>query len=165
MLNTFAAPKSHSGIMKKIIIITFGMIMTTLPVWAIPVDYKLTPTNGGLEGTITLDTDLVNGPFMEWDLTDGNMDWSDLTDVVMINGINGSNHFEPQVRDLGGDILTLDFDITAMDFTADVNGNGHSSGNASPVPEPGTILLLSTGLLALAGYRWLQRRGERSQVG
>lgn len=28
----------------------------------------------------------------------------------------------------------------------------------APVPEPGTILLLSSGLLALTGYRWRQKR-------
>ncbi len=31
-------------------------------------------------------------------------------------------------------------------------------------PEPGTIILLSSGLLGLAGYRWQQRRREGSQV-
>ena len=34
-----------------------------------------------------------------------------------------------------------------------------------PIPEPGTIMLLTTGLLGLAGYRWHQRRREGTQVG
>ena len=34
-----------------------------------------------------------------------------------------------------------------------------------PVPEPGTIALFATGLLALGGYRWYYRRREGTQVG
>jgi len=33
------------------------------------------------------------------------------------------------------------------------------------IPEPSTMLLLSTGLFGLAGYRWRQRRREPQQVG
>ncbi len=40
-----------------------------------------------------------------------------------------------------------------------------SSAPITSTPEPGTMILLSTGLLGLAGYRWQQRRREGSQVG
>lgn len=33
------------------------------------------------------------------------------------------------------------------------------------IPEPTTILLMATGLLGLAGYRWSQRRREGTHVG
>lgn len=33
------------------------------------------------------------------------------------------------------------------------------------IPEPATFLLLTTGLIGLAGYRWHQQRGEGTQVG
>ncbi len=40
-----------------------------------------------------------------------------------------------------------------------------STTTPNTVPEPGTIVLLSSGLLGLAGYRWQQRRREGTQIG
>ncbi|GJL66474.1 MAG: hypothetical protein NPIRA05_14450 [Nitrospirales bacterium] len=34
-------------------------------------------------------------------------------------------------------------------------------GDSAPIPEPATVLMLSTGLLGLAGYRWQKRSRER----
>lgn len=42
---------------------------------------------------------------------------------------------------------------------------GSVQGQSPSVPEPSALLLLAIGLLALAGSRWLPRRGVRQQLG
>ena len=42
---------------------------------------------------------------------------------------------------------------------------GRYSAVASSVPEPAVLVLLATGLLVLAGSRWLLRRGALQQLG
>ena len=48
---------------------------------------------------------------------------------------------------------------------AEGEGGRFTAAAAATVPEPSTYLLFGSGLLGLAGYRWSQRRRERTQLG
>lgn len=61
--------------------------------------------------------------------------------------------------------ITLDFSNTAalalalpQGFTFTSESGVFLSQQASPVPEPGTWMLLGTGLIGLLGYGWRKRR-------
>lgn len=47
----------------------------------------------------------------------------------------------------------------------DYSFSGYGSFEVNPVPEPSAVILVSTGLLGIAGYQWSQRRREGLQVG
>ncbi len=59
-------------------------------------------------------------------------------------------------RLLNGEFFTLTQQGTATISRKDIN--------PEPVPAPGTMLLMSSGLLGLAGYRWKQRRGGQAHI-
>ncbi len=68
-----------------------------------------------------------------------------------------------------GDIPTSPMNTLEYSFAADntdFEGVSRAIGtraNVPAVPEPGTALLLATGLLGLAGYRWKQRHHDQSK--
>lgn len=67
---------------------------------------------------------------------------------------------------LGGVSRSRDLSILiSPDFSEPGTYAKWSLSTQQPIPEPTTLLLLSSGLLALAGYRWRQGRREGQHIG
>jgi len=83
-----------------------------------------------------------SGPFFSENFTDG-----------------GFDHFRTYTTPIAGELLVM---------TEDLPGGGDndfvdlvfSVTNAAPIPEPGTFLLMGTGLIGLIGYSWRKRKQE-----
>lgn len=96
------------------------------------------------------------------------------TQVLNVAGLINIGTFEDSVSILGGDVLTFNFDTfsvvaTVLPSSVFATGNGDFFGTLSaqfdvspndcePVPEPATILLLSTGLAGFAAKIRKRRR-------
>ncbi len=123
----------------------FDQVLIDTPPFLFDTNPALTAGCGSTRGCLTLIPFNIFSPFI-------------VRAGEVVNGRNTSLDF--RIRDIGpgGDTTGSPF-FNFAQFTAS------ASVNQAPVPEPGTILLLSSGLLGLAGYRWQQRRREGTQIG
>lgn len=154
--------------------VLFSTAILTTSALAIPVAGDYTLASAFLNGTFTSNgTSLTN--------------WSFTTNPASLNFTNLTVPFQatniPLVFSHNVPTLPPRDEITIM-WNPDSSLNLHSASyfasnlqffsgpatstpiTATPgaIPEPATGLLLATGLLGLAGYRWRQRRRERTQV-
>ena len=157
--------------MKTKILLMFGvLLLTATPVMGIPGpgDYEWAP-GGPLAGTFTSNGSMLTTfsftapavPGGAWTPTDNvlNNDISmlDVLDVPTGGTLRIVWELDPS------EMRAAAAGITSLVFENDVPFN--QSISTAPVPEPATLILLSTGLLGLVGYRWRQGRREGQQVG
>ena len=164
--------------------IFFASACWSVPAGAVSMTYILIPDTGTLTGSFTVDFDTIAG-FTEWNFS--NPDRSDTEAQNIL-----TNECIPVTPGLKMCTLMTTIGLETFTFRADdvttaaprmiygweagivgvqfaFSGFGDFSPVMppvpSPIPTPTTFLLTATSLLVLAGYGWLQRRREPTQVG
>jgi hypothetical protein len=130
---------------------------------------------GNFVGTIFIDF-FAAAPFTAWNIgavvSDAQFVSPDPNPIPSLNEFTGTNLATLIVDDLEqvdrrlrfiADFATGEWRATDTSISSGVGNSDH--GLLRAVPEPAAEVLLAIGLLALAGSRWLPRRGERQQLG
>ena len=132
----------------------------------------------GGTGTFTLDEPVGSATaFLGWDLDFSGLMFNSDTDQTSTTSSTGAANLILDAISQGGNellfVLSKNMPGLFAVSTGPVGMVDESEAvtgifvldQSSQVPEPSTALLITTGLLGLAGYRWSQRRRERLQAG
>jgi len=150
--------------------IMFWLLMVVVPTsgWAIPLpgSYEFNSPALAISGQFTV---AATNILSDWDFTHAPSAarWTGTNFTGVLGGTvfwNDSDLFIQGDNSLLQPRFIIRWDLgNAAYFAPGATGAQAQAFTVAPIPEPSTILLLTTGLLSLAGYRWHQRGREGVQ--